>query len=102
MVTQDQIRELKARVETLHRCLNIDSRRAEVADKEKRSQEASFWDDPKMAEAFLKDLNAVKAWVSAYDATVSALDDVEGVEEQRDSVGGERRVERARFERHMP
>ena len=81
MVTQDQIRELKARVETLHRCLNIDSRRAEVADKEKRSQEASFWDDPKMAEAFLKDLNAEKAWVSAYDATVSALDDVDVLEE---------------------
>ena len=81
MVTQDQIRELKARVETLHRCLNIDSRRAEVADKEKRSQEASFWDDPKMAEAFLKDLNAVKAWVSAYDATVSALDDVDVLQE---------------------
>jgi len=81
MVSQDQIKSLKERLDKLRRCLNIDGRRAEVLAKEEESQAPGFWDDPKKAESFLKSMNAVKAWVTSYDAAVSAADDVEVLQE---------------------
>ena len=77
MITQEQIKDLRLRVDTLARCLNIDARRAEVEQKTKESQAPGFWDDPKSAEAFLKKLNSVKVWVTAYDALAQAADDVD-------------------------
>ncbi|MDO5321549.1 MAG: peptide chain release factor 2 [Bacteroidia bacterium] len=77
MITQEQIKDLRLRVDTLARCLNIDARRAEVEQKTKESQAPGFWDDPKAAEAFLKKLNSVKVWVTAYDALAQAADDVD-------------------------
>jgi len=81
MITSDQIKELKSRVDTLHRCLNIDERRAKVKEMELASQAAGFWDDPKAAESFLKEKNGVKAWVTDYDLTVSAVDDIDVLQE---------------------
>lgn len=77
MITQEQIKDLRLRVDTLARCLNIDARRAEVEQKTKESQAPGFWDDPKAAEAFLKKLNSVKVWVTAYDALIRSADDVD-------------------------
>ncbi|MBP5487977.1 MAG: peptide chain release factor 2 [Bacteroidales bacterium] len=77
MTTQEQIKDLHARVETLRRCLDIDGKRAEVAAKEAESQAPSFWDDPKAAEAFLKKLSSLKSWVVQFDKAASAADDVD-------------------------
>jgi len=77
MITQDQIKDLNARVALLEKCLDIDAKRKEVADRELQSQAPDFWDDPKKAEAFLKDVNALKSWVTAYDKARSSVDDVE-------------------------
>lgn len=81
MVIQEQIKDLKARADALKACLHIDSRREEVAQKEAESQAPDFWDDPKKAEAFLKQLSGVKLWVSDYDAVVRALEDIEVLQE---------------------
>lgn len=77
MITTDQIKELRDRVDTLHRCLDIDTKRDKVAQMEQESLAPLFWDDPKRAESFLKDMNAVKAWVTSFDAMAGAADDVE-------------------------
>ena len=77
MITQEQIKELQGRVETLGKCLDIDAKRSEVEEKEKRSQEPDFWNDPKEAEAFLKGMRGVKSWVASYDEARSAADDLE-------------------------
>ena len=77
MITQDQIKDLKERLLTLERCLSINSRREEIAEKEERSQAPDFWNDPKEAESFLKGLSGVKAWVAAYESASTAVDDVE-------------------------
>jgi len=77
MITQEQIKELRQRADTLARCLNIESKRAEVKQKEQESQAPGFWDNPKDAEAFLKKMNAVKAWVNSFDALKRAVDDVD-------------------------
>ena len=63
MITAEQIKELRQRVETLDKCLNIDGKRQEVAEKQKKTLEAGFWDDPKEAEKYLKELSGVKSWV---------------------------------------
>ena len=77
MITQEQIKELQGRVETLRRCVDIDAKRREVEEKEKKSQEPDFWNDPKEAEAFLKGISGVKSWVTSYDEAKSAADDLE-------------------------
>ena len=78
MITIDQIKELHGRVDTLRHCLDIDSKRAKVAEMEKESLAPLFWDDPKSAESFLKEMNAVKSWVTSFDAMAMAAEDVEG------------------------
>ena len=81
MISQEQIKDLRSRLATLERCLDIAAKRQVVKEKEEQSQAAGFWDDPKAAEAFLKELNGVKSWVTLYDRTASAVDDVEVLQE---------------------
>ena len=77
MITQEQIKELQGRVETLRKCVDIDGKRSEVQEKEKKSQAPDFWNDPKEAEAFLKGISSVKSWVTSFDEARSAVDDLE-------------------------
>ena len=77
MTTQEQIKELHVRVDTLRRCLDIDGKRADVSAKEAESQTPNFWDDPKAAEAFLKKLSSLKAWVVQFDKCASLVDDLD-------------------------
>ena len=77
MITAEQIKELRQRVETLDKCLNIDGKRQEVAEKQKKTLEAGFWDDPKEAEKYLKELSGVKSWVTGYDEAASAVADLD-------------------------
>ena len=77
MITVEQIRALKQRVETLDRCLDIDAKRAEVKEKTDMTLAPDFWDDPKAAEKFLKELAGVKFWVTGYDKVASGVADLE-------------------------
>ena len=77
MITQEQIKDLRQRISVLEKSLDITGKREEVSAREARSQASGFWDDPKAAEAFLKGVSSIKAWVSAFDAVVSAADDLD-------------------------
>lgn len=81
MTTAEQIKELHSRVSALEKCLHIEEKRKEVAEKEAVSQSPGFWDDPKKAEAFMKALNSVKSWVTSYDKTLSVVDDLDVLQE---------------------
>ena len=63
-------------MQTLGRCINIDGRRAEVEEKTQRTLAADFWDDPKEAEKFLKELSGVKFWVIGFDKIASGVEDL--------------------------
>ena len=76
MIGIEQIKELQQRVETLGRCINIEDKRAEVAAKTERTLAADFWDDPKEAEKFLKELSGVKFWVNGYDKVMTDVEDL--------------------------
>ncbi|MCM1177788.1 MAG: peptide chain release factor 2, partial [Bacteroides sp.] len=73
----EQIKSLRQRVDTLMRCLDIDAKRAEVAERQEKTLAADFWNDPKEAEKFLKELAGVKFWVAGYDKVASGVADLD-------------------------
>lgn len=77
MITQEQIRDLHQRTEALGKCLDIDGKRTKVAELRKRTEEPDFWGDPKAAEAFMKDMNSLKSWVTGYDSAFSQVEDLD-------------------------
>ena len=76
MISLEQIKDLQQRVETLGRCINVDQKRAEVADREQKTLAADFWDAPKEAEKFLKESSGIKFWVTGFDKIVSGVEDL--------------------------
>ena len=89
MITNEQIKSLQQRVETLKRCLDIDSRRAEVDEKQQKTLAPDFWNDPKEAEKFLKELAGVKFWVTGYDKAASQVADLDVLYDfAKDSLSG--------------
>lgn len=77
MINQEQIKALHDRVEALTKCLDIESKRRKVAELQKQTEAPDFWVDPKAAEAFMKKMNGVKAWVTDYDKAASLTDDLD-------------------------
>ena len=76
MIGIEQIKALQQRVETLGRCINVEEKRADVASRQERTLAADFWDDPKEAEKFLKDMAGVKFWVNGYDKVAAGVEDL--------------------------
>ena len=76
MISTEQIKELQKRVQTLGRCISVDAKRKDVEERTQKTLAADFWDDPKAAEKFLKELSGVKFWVNGYDMVSSAVEDL--------------------------
>ena len=94
MIAIDQINDLHRRLATLSDCLDIAGKRAQVEVLQKKTEAPDFWNDPKAAEAFMKNMNAVKSWVTGFDKASSAVDDLDVLYEfARDSVGGDETLE---------
>ena len=93
MINTEHIKELQQRVETLGRCIAIDEKRADVAQRQERTLAPDFWDDPKEAEKFLKDMSGVKFWVTGYDKVAAAVEDLnvlyDFAKESADAAGDE-------------
>ena len=81
VIAQEQIKELHSRIQILERCVGIQAKREEIAEREKSAQEADFWDDPRKAEAFLKGTASLKSWVDAFGAASSAVEDLDVLQE---------------------
>ena len=77
MTTKEQIADLKKRLETLSSCLDIPGKRDQVASLQKKTESPDFWNDPKAAESFMKNLNGIKSWVTGFDKALSLSEDVE-------------------------
>jgi peptide chain release factor 2 len=57
--------------------LKIDEKRFQLKEEELKTQDPSFWDDAKKAEAQMKEIRGLKFWIEAYDKLKSAIDDLE-------------------------
>ncbi len=61
----------------MDKCLDIEAKRAKVAELQKQTESPDFWNDPKSAEAFMKNMNGVKSWVTAFDEATTLTDDLD-------------------------
>ena len=76
MITVENIKELQERARILGRCINVEEKREDVARRQERTLAPDFWDDPKEAEKFLKDMSGVKFWVTGYDKVLGSIEDL--------------------------
>ena len=76
MISIENIKDLQQRVQTLGRCIAIEAKREEVDQKTQKTLTPDFWDDPKEAEKFLKELSGVKFWVNGFDKVAAAVEDL--------------------------
>jgi len=76
MVTQDQLKDFERRVGELHSYLNIEEKRVDVHEDNLKSQDPTFWDDPKKAERILKQMRGKKFWIDAYEGVKTDLEDL--------------------------
>ncbi|PHR49623.1 MAG: peptide chain release factor 2 [Fluviicola sp.] len=94
MVNSDQIKELKERISKLLDYLKIDEKKAEIQEKELKSQDPTFWDDPKSAEVLLKKTRQLKFWVESCERAQTKFDDLEVlIEFYNDGSGSEEEIE---------
>lgn len=75
MINIEEIEAVNDRINKLSSYLSIEDKRSLVSEQEKLTHETNFWDDPKKAELFLKNINKVKIWVTSFDDVRSAFDD---------------------------
>jgi peptide chain release factor 2 len=94
MVNNDQLKELKERISELSEYLKIDEKKAEIQEKELKSQDPTFWDDPKAAETLLKKTRQLKFWVENTEAAQSKFEDLEVlIEFYNEGSGSEEEIE---------
>ncbi len=77
MVNSDQIKEVLARIVAIGAYLKIDEKRLQLQEEELKSQDPTFWDDPKAAEIQMKAIRLLKFWIDAYDQLKASFDDLE-------------------------
>ncbi len=76
MITQDQLKDFDRRVKELHGYLHIENKRIEVNEDDLKSQDPSFWDNPKEAEIVLKRMRNTKFWIESYEQSKTDLEDL--------------------------
>ncbi|WP_421800182.1 peptide chain release factor 2 [Haliscomenobacter sp.] len=76
-MTIEQLRDLRERLMSLGRYLDVDNRLIQIEEKEQLSLDPTFWNDPKRAETILKELKTHKNWVEQYRNAEAQVDDAE-------------------------
>lgn len=77
MISTEQIKSLQQRLSVLHRCLDIETKREEIAIKQEKTLAPDFWNEPKAAEAALKEISGLKFWVNGYDKAKAGTEDLQ-------------------------
>ena len=76
MITQDQVKQIFERTDSLHGYLKIDAKSIEIQEDELKTQDPDFWNDPKKAESIIKKIKGKKFWVESYKTCQSMKDDL--------------------------
>jgi len=77
MITQEQIKNISDRISKLKQYLNIDQKLIEITNEEEKTVSPDFWNNPKEAEVFMKELKMKKKWVNDYNTIVNLFEDVQ-------------------------
>lgn len=81
MFNAELSKDLKQRIEDLYTYLEIEKKEIEIANDEEKSASPNFWDNPKEAEEFMKQLRSKKNWVTDYQLVSTAFNDLEVLSE---------------------
>ena len=77
MINQDQLKEIRKRIDVIEEYLKIKEKRMQLQEEELKTQDPEFWNDSKKAEAQMKAIRGLKFWVESYDDLRNLYDDVE-------------------------
>ncbi len=77
MVSNEQINDLKARVEKLHGSIDIEQHEIDLRNEQERTEEPNFWDNPDEARKQLKKVADIKSLLDEYAAVRRAVEDLE-------------------------
>lgn len=77
MITLEQLKEVKERVEQLHHYLNIDAKQMQLEEEELRTQAPGFWDDQKRAEEQMKLVKGLEKWIKGYNEVKAMSEELE-------------------------
>ena len=77
MVNQDQLKDILGRIKAIESYLKIEEKRMQLQEEELKSQDPTFWDNPKTAEVQMKSIRSLKFWIASYDQLKASFDDIE-------------------------
>ncbi|MFD2554105.1 peptide chain release factor 2 [Sphingobacterium tabacisoli] len=75
-MTREQIQDLRDRVTSLRRHLDIDAKKAEIANDTEITLQPTFWDRPKDAEKVLHGIKNLKVWTDHFDQVAASVEDL--------------------------
>ena len=77
MITIEQLKEIQQRADKLKQYLAIDEKRVQLEEEELRTQDPGFWEDAKSAEAQMRKVKGIKAWIEGYEGVRSATEELQ-------------------------
>jgi len=77
VINNDQIKEVQSRITDLYKYLQIEKKKIEIANDDEKTAAPEFWDSPKEAEVFLKQLRSKKRWVEDYEEISTQFEDLQ-------------------------
>ena len=94
MISSEQIKDTQTRIEDLYKYLQIERKKVEISNDDEKTASPEFWDNPKEAEAFLKQLRSKKKWVEEYEKILKEFEDLQVlVEFSKEDPDSEKEVE---------
>lgn len=76
MITQEQLKEAVERKDALKRYLDVDNKKIQIEEEELRTHVPDFWEHPKEAQAQMKKIKDLQAWVNGYHEVEVAVDEL--------------------------
>ena len=76
MINSDQIKETQSRIQDLYQYLQIEKKKIELSNDAETTLSPEFWDNPKEAEIFMKQMRSKKKWVNDYEEIFSRFEDI--------------------------
>jgi hypothetical protein len=77
LITTDQLKDTQKRIEDLHKFLQIEKKKLEIINDDEKTAAPEFWDNPKEAEVFLRQIRSKKKWVEEYEEIHTQFEDLQ-------------------------
>lgn len=77
MINAEQFKDIQQRIADLHKYLQIEKKKIEIINDDEKTAAPEFWDNPKEAESFLKQLRSKKKWLDDYSEIHTQFEDLQ-------------------------